>query len=81
MSKLTVWIADRMTKLGDALIARADEMYTHDIIISNYNFDDDETERTSDAASDFRILLPDGDGPDYEADNGDEEQTEDGDGR
>ena len=136
MSKLTVWIADQMQTLSGRLEAEAYNLYRAEfkdrgmnldefvkLVNENYNFDDDETMRTSDEKhwplgdpSDLyglptfpadegvldadEMVVPQNytievamermhreglrlrdDGPNYEADNGNDEPTEDGDGR
>ena len=135
MSKLTVWIADQMQAIAERLEQEAGKIYLDnkasityeydwsDMRDQMYDFDDDETQRTSDEKhwplgdpSDLyglptfpvdegvldvdEMAVPQNytievamermhreglrlrdDGPNYEADNGNDEPTEDGDGR
>ena len=123
MSKLTVWIADQLQSVASSIYKAEfedEEGYLKvKFVEENYDFDDDETQRTSDekhwplgdpsdlyglptfpvdegvldvdemvvpqnytigVVMERRLRLRD-DGPNYEADNGNDEPTEDGDGR
>ena len=77
MSKFTMWIADQMLEVSEKLTKMADKLYDSEFLMDdarravfvneNYNFDDDETGRTSD--TEYELGLPDADAPNYEADN------------